>query len=770
MCNVARLAILLLSAIGLARAQWLEAILPLPDSTSGMCDPQVAFCDDNNGLVYVGGGNGILVVDAAAGEGAWRIHFGASFGTMCADSFGQKVYCGTPNSITVLDAARHEPLTVIRRDCHNDALTFNPATNCIYWSGENPESLFVIDCLSDVVVAAIPVGWRPTSHALNPSRNVLYCANELDNTISVIDCATNTCVRTLPAGGTRLYDLEYNAARGKLYCACHDSHCVSVFDGATDSLLTVVSAGSWPYRLALDSAADRLFCADDDTVTVIDCSADTVVARIHVGYWTSKMACDPVRHRVYCGHFSDDLLSVIDSERDSIVAVARTGEGPYGIAVSRNSGLVVLADRESDELTFYRPQNDSCWTRKVGAWLYDMATDADQGRVFAADADGYVIAVDPGTSRAASLIAVGSRATALGYNPADNKLYAGSYTAGREVVVVDCAAEVVDTTLSIFPGVSLFVWSATSDRMYCAGWDSAYVTAIDGASSAVLARIRISGAAKQMVWGPPGDVVFCAYSGIYPNADGIAVIDCATNAVVDTLATGGYPMGLALNPRTNRLYCASSSDSIWVYDAAARTLLTKTNIGDGQRDVLCDTLRNRIYCLSGPTQRVVAIDGATSRVLYSVLTGFSPDTVVLDEVNNKLYCSDKYRDSVAVVDCATHRVLERLPAGKWVGKLLWLRRFGRVYAACEGDAQLAVFADSIPSGIADFANATAARAVASHPGRWLGVTEKGDLLDATGRHVAAVARGRLDLAAFAPGVYFLRQGATHRPAKIVIAH
>jgi len=59
----------------------------------------------------------------------------------------------------------------------------------------------------------------------------------------------------------------------------------------------------------------------------------------------------------------------------------------------------------------------------------------------------------------------------------------------------------------------------------------------------------------------------------------VAVIDPATNTMVDTIPVGNLPIGLSLNPEGSQLYVAMNGEkSVWVIDTAAKAILAKVPV------------------------------------------------------------------------------------------------------------------------------------------------------------------------------------------------
>ena len=65
-----------------------------------------------------------------------------------------------------------------------------------------------------------------------------------------------------------------------------------------------------------------------------------------------------------------------------------------------------------------------------------------------------------------------------------------------------------------------------------------------------------------------------------PRTDTLSVVDGASNAVVATVPLGTWPVGVAVNPRTNRIYVANdNTNNVSVIDGASNTVVAAVAIG-----------------------------------------------------------------------------------------------------------------------------------------------------------------------------------------------
>ena len=97
--------------------------------------------------------------------------------------------------------------------------------------------------------------------------------------------------------------------------------------------------------------------------------------------------------------------------------------------------------------------------------------------------------------------------------------------------------------------------------------------------------------------------------------------------MVATVPVGSHPMGVAVNPNTNRIYVANTwSNNVSVIDGDTNTVVATVPAGDMPRGVAVNPTTNRIYVANfgSGSYNVSVIDGATNTVVATVPVGSEP--------------------------------------------------------------------------------------------------------------------------------------------------
>jgi len=214
---------MLLSAVMLALGasvgygQWLETRITLPDSLGGATGPFCLTADTSERYVYVGDASGqVYVVDAEAGTRVAKIPC-ISVSAVCTNTRQNKVYAADYGGNRVL----------------------------------------VISCVTNRVVAAIPMGAAglPTALCYNSTDDKVYVTNHDGGDLAVIDCSSDSVIKTIYLG-EGLPRLCYNPAGNRIFCAAYDT--LLVIDGASDSVVAV-RAGTWTRPFVVNAAANKVY-------------------------------------------------------------------------------------------------------------------------------------------------------------------------------------------------------------------------------------------------------------------------------------------------------------------------------------------------------------------------------------------------------------------------------------------------------------------------------------------------------------------------------
>jgi DNA-binding beta-propeller fold protein YncE len=193
-----------------------------------------------------------------------------------------------------------------------------------------------------------------------------------------------------------------------------------------------------------------------------------------------------------------------------------------------------------------------------------------------------------------------------------------------------------------------------------------FILAVSGLVSVaqvVTATLQVGNSPIGVAVNPVTNKIYTANQNDYPTGT-VTVIDGATNNT-QSINIGGYePYGLALNSVTNKIYvvnyCASSNNcnngSFTVIDGATNNSATYSLAGSPTGTVAVNSKTNKIYMvIYGYPGSVTVVDGATNNT-KTVTVGNYPTAIAVNSVTNKIYVTNDgdYPGTVTVIDGATN--------------------------------------------------------------------------------------------------------------------
>src|SRR5215472_16870397 len=183
--------------------------------------------------------------------------------------------------------------------------------------------------------------------------------------------------------------------------------------------------------------------------------------------------------------------------------------------------------------------------------------------------------------------------------------------------------------------------------------------------------------------------IYVANRGHGVDPGSVMVIEGSTNSVIGTVTAGFGPCEIAVNSITNKIYLTNSDDaSVTVIDGATNTTQTiNLGVGNFPCGLAVDAATNQIYvCNSASdsadtTGSLTIIDGETNKTSAIPLNSALGDATFRSAVNpttNKVYVSGG--NIVTIVDVAT-LTSSTIPAGSDVGVIALNANTNKVYVA-----------------------------------------------------------------------------------------
>jgi YVTN family beta-propeller protein len=153
-----------------------------------------------------------------------------------------------------------------------------------------------IDTTDNTVAATLPVANLPHGIAVNPATNRLYITRLENNSVTVIDTTTLTEITTLPVGDTPQW-IALDIPRGKAFVTNEMDGTVSVIDINSHTVLPgAIPVGLNPLTVTVHSGAAKAYVYNigDGTVSVIDTIGNNIIATLNMEVNMAVPALNPL--------------------------------------------------------------------------------------------------------------------------------------------------------------------------------------------------------------------------------------------------------------------------------------------------------------------------------------------------------------------------------------------------------------------------------------------------------------------------------------------
>ena len=247
------------------------------------------------------------------------------------------------------------------------------AASSIYVAESGTNNLAVIDTALGALSKEIPVGINPVALAQTPNFNWVFVANKGSGTVSVISASTQTISTTLPVGSSPVW-VTANSDSNTVYVLNQGSATITVIDVANQAVVATVPTGASPRMMVFDSVNKRLYVANTGGNSVSVYNADlqvpTLMATVTVGAGPTSVAPLPDGSRFYVTNAgctdainltgcSGNTVSVVDALSFAVRKTVTVGSTPVWAAASPESTKIVVANRESDNVSAIRTLDDT---------------------------------------------------------------------------------------------------------------------------------------------------------------------------------------------------------------------------------------------------------------------------------------------------------------------------------------------------------------------------------------------------------------------------
>ena len=133
------------------------------------------------------------------------------------------------------------------------------------------------------------------------------------------------------------------------------------------------------------------------------------------------------------------------------------------------------------------------------------------------------------------------------------------------------------------------------------------------------------------------------------------------NSIISGFDTGSYPIGIAVNPLTHKIYVANElSNTVSVFDTRTDKLVQTIKTGTFPYSIDINVFNNRIYVTNRGSDDISVIDGSTDTIINNIKVGLSPVGVAVDPSNNWIFVANIDSNSISVIDGISNKVINTM--------------------------------------------------------------------------------------------------------------
>jgi uncharacterized protein len=168
----------------------------------------------------------------------------------------------------------------------------------------------------------------------------------------------------------------------------------------------------------------------------------------------------------------------------------------------------------------------------------------------------------------------------------------------------------------------------------------------------------------------------------------VTVLDNSGHSPIE-IKVGVEPEAVAVNPTTNRVYVANSgSGNVSVIDGALDQVVATANVGDLPYVIAVNPVSNKIYISRTFSNSMTVIDGTTN-VASTLKVGVQADAIAVNPAANRLYLTSYQSNNVTVID-GTNDSTTTVTAGNHLWGIAVNSTSNEVYLSNTGSSNVTV--------------------------------------------------------------------------------
>jgi YVTN family beta-propeller protein/autotransporter-associated beta strand protein len=174
--------------------------------------------------------------------------------------------------------------------------------------------------------------------------------------------------------------------------------------------------------------------------------------------------------------------------------------------------------------------------------------------------------------------------------------------------------------LGVVAGMSLAIANVkasppVTQHAYVGNYGNNTVAVIDTATQTVINTVPVGSYPRGVAVAPDGQYAYVTNA----NDNSVSVIDTGTETVVNTIPVGSYPIGVAVTPDSQYAYVGNlHGNTVSVINTTTQTVVATINVGDYPIGVVAMPNGKYVYVANSNSNTVSVIDTASQTVGYTI--------------------------------------------------------------------------------------------------------------------------------------------------------
>ncbi len=374
--------------------------------------------------------------------------------------------------------------------------------------------------------------------------------------------------------------------------------------------------------------------------------------RARQGYSPEAGVYDSRRNEEVVSAFGSNILDIVNTTTNLVVATVQVGSGPLGIAYDRGRSELFVANYNSDSVSVVNDStNMVIATLAVGDFPDAAAYDSNKGEVFVANANSNTVSViNDTTDSLAATIPVGIGPSALAYDSTRGYVYVANFNSNDVSIISDSSDRVVKSIpAGLGPDGAAFDNQTNQTFVSNFGAVSDNVTVINDSNNVAVGSLAVGVNPVAIEYDYKRAELFVSNS--YSN--NVSILNATGLRSAGQISTGSYPELAGYDPARGKIFVANGMYSLSVIDDSTDVVVGTSDLGESPGPIAFASGPDDLLVADLDTNLVSTINSSTNDVVQQVWQGDAHWAVAYDIAKGEVFLPNQLSDNVSILQIGT---------------------------------------------------------------------------------------------------------------------